>query len=162
MAAHHASVAHSELHSTHTRGGFIWPSICKYRGYVTSCQDSSTKYFFSCTVAFIARWDCYIIHPVGAHRGNINRSIHQNKAEMHKSALIQPALSCAKWLIIDPLSVYFMYLLKHSNDGCYLSSRPLKVTFSLLPILINLQFFFLHVDLVALLSKSNGPTGATF
>lgn len=72
---------------------------------------------------------------MAAHRGNINGSIHQNKAEMQKSVLIQPTLSCAKWLIIDLLSVYFNYLRKPSNEWCdlwrgKLYNSQLKITFN--------------------------------
>lgn len=106
------------------------------------------KYFFSCTVAFITRWGCYIINPMAAHRGNINGSIHQNKDEMQKSVLIQPTLSCAKWLIIDLLSVYFNYLRKPSNEWCNLwkgklCNSQLKITFNQFYQIFAVCFFFM-------------------
>lgn len=64
----HASLARSESHGTHTHGGFTWQRICKYRGYVISCHDSSVSTLFSRAVAFITQRGCYIIHPMAAHR----------------------------------------------------------------------------------------------
>ena len=75
---------------SHTARMHAWHSVCKYGGYVISCHDSSLStlffffFFFSCTVAFITRRVCYIIHPTAAYRGDINRSIWHLQRERER------------------------------------------------------------------------------